>query len=227
MDTSTENKVTKLSIQCIDKASEEIFKRGQHVVVGISSSNSYYSEKNIYNTIQWAKENFKDLLVFAADGISYYNFLSRGYTEKEAQKKTKHQDGLMRNRIFRSFDALDIPREKLILWEDKKLDPNYQKLADFYAQETVQNMEFMNIIDHVIHSIKLPIKGDGVINKEIAMRYAILELPFLLHTISLFDVPESCFIYHENNPFMDYIYTEGRFRDKGQGFMAVNFQDTL
>ena len=63
-------------IQFINRESEEIFYKKDHVFIGISPSNSYYSESRIAEILFWVLEQgFRDFTVFLADEISYYNWL--------------------------------------------------------------------------------------------------------------------------------------------------------
>jgi len=102
-------------IQFINKKSEEIFYKKDHLFIGLSPSNSYYSEQRITEILFWVlKQEFKDFTVFLADEISYYNWLGKGYNEIAAKRRTREEDNKIRNRLYRAIEKLSISETKIL-----------------------------------------------------------------------------------------------------------------
>ena len=75
-----DEKPSKVSVAPLSLNCENLLKRREHVLLGISPFNSYYCEFRITKLIEWARDNFKNFHIFVPDTLPYYNFLALGYS---------------------------------------------------------------------------------------------------------------------------------------------------
>lgn len=185
--------------------------------------NSYYSEENIHKTIAWAFDSFPAFHVFLGDELSYNNLLSLGYPPTKAKYKTGHQDRLLLNRVLRVFEELGIAEDRIVKYAHLKTDPRYIQLFEHYQGLLSQDEVFKGHLYQIIANLQF-YQNKKVIDRELALKYFFAEIPLLLNSASLLGVESSCFVYHKNNAFLSYIFTEQKLRQPNQGFVAVSFE---
>ena len=90
----------------VSERCKEILEKREHVLIGISPLNSYYSEERITKLIHWGHTGFKSFHILTADTLSHYNFLAIGYPLNKAKKKTRQNWNSLRNKIARAFQSI-------------------------------------------------------------------------------------------------------------------------
>lgn len=215
--------VLESSIEFIDARSREIFNRKEHVLVGISPFNSYYSEENIEKILAFVIENrFKNFHVFLADEMSFYNLLALGYDEKEAWAKTRKRDRNLRNKTLRVFEKLNISEEHLLKNQTLINNPKYPILFEKYAMVEGDSI-FRDILFTVMDELHFEGEYNKIIHREIGMKYFIAELPILLNCPELFNVASSIFMYCSIGALHQDLYTTKKIQANNQGFMKIQF----
>lgn len=194
------------TIKGINISSKHIFKEKKHAVLGISPQNGYYTKEKIYNLIKWANYYFEQVVILPGEGASYYNFLSRGYSEKRAHEKCKEQDRLIGNRILNALEDLNL-KEKIKILKEKDLfeNPIYLKHHQKYTKLLEKDEDFRNYLKKTIHLLKC-INNRPILDWKIATQYFLYELPVLLNSPSIFQVKSSCFIYHNVEGLFQFFY---------------------
>jgi len=202
---------------------EEILEKREHVLIGISPLNSYYSEEKITELIRWGHTEFKDFHILTADTLFQQNFLAIGYPVDKAKKKTRLNWNSLRNKLTRAFLSLQIPEEiyqKKIIALCGKLPENqvYKDLYNSCLKRYNQDPEFKQkclaackeVLKNYTDSI-----SDFVL--ETAFNYLLGELPFYLDTPSMLGVNSSLLVYHKAIPFFIDLY-----RDREKNLVATN-----
>ena len=214
-----------IKINFVNKNAEAIFNKKDHILIGISPLNSYYSEERIYQLLNTISSfGFQKMTIFAADGISIYNYLAYGYDEKKAYQKTKHLDNILRNKILRCLNRLEIDINNLFILEKfKATDDTYKMLHQYFENIILKDKIFQNIIFDMIRNIRLPITEYLPLNEQISLKYFLAEMPFLLNSSQLFNVDSSILVYHQIPFFVNYLFNEKKIASKNQGFMKLNF----
>lgn len=202
----------------IDENSAQIFKKKEHVLIGISPFNSYYSRAKIEQILIWVLEQgFKDFHFFLADEIYHYNFLMMGYSMEKAQHETKKQDRYLYNKVMQNLEKYGVDEEKIIKYTDFKIQKKYQDKYIEYKQKLKHSLSFQKILEQTISNLNF--KTSHLILTD---DYIFAELPFILDTPALFNVQSSCFVYHQNNDLYTYLFAQKN-QTKMQGFIALNF----
>lgn len=202
---------------------KEILEKREHMLIGISPLNSYYSEEKITELIYWGHTSFKDFHILTADTLFQNNFLAMGYSLDKAQKKTKHNWKRLYNKIVRVFLKLNISKEiyekKIItlsgrLPENHVYDEIYSACLERYNQDPIFKQECLIACKDFLVNYT-DIISDAVL--ENALKYLLGELPFYLDTPKMLRVNSSLIAYHKAVPFFVDLY-----KDRKKNFVANN-----
>jgi len=202
-------KETPVSSRCA-----EILESREHVLLGISPLNSYYSEEKINELLCWARDNFKSFHVLTSDTIFKQNFLALGYDEKKATAKTRLNWNALRNKILRAFSNIGYNeqecQEKIIALSGKLPDGSlFNAIREACTKRYKHDLEFkqkcLSSSKEVIKNYSADV-NDAML--EVAAVYLLEEMPFYLDTPSMLDVPTSLMVYHKAIPFFTDLYKD-------------------
>lgn len=84
-------------------ASEEIYLKKEHALIGISPFNSYFTVETMAKLLNWAFSTFDKVDIIIPDKISFYSLLGFGYSEETALKRSIKIDSLSYFRGVFSF----------------------------------------------------------------------------------------------------------------------------
>ncbi len=208
----------------ITSLSATLYQQKEHVLLGISPFNSYFSEEMIGDWIQWAHTTFSSFHVFIPDTLPMYTFLALGYDEFKAKKKAKKQAAYLRNKVARALlqcqlDGIDA--NKLIIDMDY-LENNqaYLELKKKCYALYNENPEFQKECDQCTGWVLNghAVKDLDLANENIAVQYILNEMPLFMDTPSILNTPSSLFSYHQTPQFINYLYTDHRKNE----FVALN-----
>lgn len=208
----------------ITSLSATLYQQKEHVLLGISPFNSYFSEEMIGDWIQWAHTTFSSFHVFIPDTLPIYTFLALGYDELNAKKKAKKQAAYLKNKVARALvqRQLDhIDTNKLIIDMDY-LENNqaYLELKKACYALYNKNPEFQKECDQCTGWVLNghAVKDSHRANNNIAVQYILNEMPLFMDTPSILNTPSSLFSYHQTPQFINYLYTDHRKNE----FVALN-----
>lgn len=221
------NFVIPISAKC-----EEILKTQEHILIGISPFNSYYSEQKITQLIYWGKLNFKQFHLFVPNTLPYFNFLAMGYLPNKAHNKTNRQWNYLKNKIQKALVnngfSMQHFSEKIITISDHlSKNPIYNQLHQAclkkYDEDSFFKKTCLNVSKIVLSNYTDLITDQK--NLEIAVQYLLAELPLYLNTPDILMVPSSLFVYHEKlNFFYDLYNTRtNELLANNQGHLIVTF----
>lgn len=199
---------------------EEILKKGEHALIGISPFNSYFSEDTIVKLISWGDTNFKDFHLFVPDNLPYFNFLAMDYSHNKALTKTKKQNRYLFNKINRAFlrSGLDANNKMIIVSQFSENDM-YKDVYNFGIEKYTNDVDFKrkchNVSKLVLKSYTTADIDPSML--DIASKYLFGELPFLFDTPRILGVDSSLFVYHETVDFFVDLYN-----NREIGFVADN-----
>lgn len=222
-------KNSEIVFQCSSVRCEQIVALREHVLLGISPFNSYYSEENVRGLLDWVRYTFSSFHIFIPDTLPIYTFVALGYDEQKAEKKTKKQVSYLMNKIYRALSQVGFSAEesqrKIISVSAMELNEQYIKLRQFCYDLYESDIEFQNECNKCIDFI-LSYQNAIICNPErykIAIRYLLDEMPFFIDTPSILGISTSMFIYHQIPNFIDYLYNHAPKKNKSiaQGFMKV------
>jgi|GEM_PF-1308949 len=210
----------------------EILNRREHALFGISPFNSYFSERNIRKLIQYAHKNFKDWHLIIPDNLPYFNLRAVGYTHEEAHKKQSHQNNRLLNKVARAFSGIQISKEemsrKIALVSSFISHPVYCNLhkicSKLYEEDNSFRNECRNLARAALRSYT-PDNEESAL--DLASGYLIGELPFVLNTPELFEVPSSLMVYHQRIDFFANVYKSTGYGllSHSQGHIVLKFYE--
>lgn len=215
----------------ITSLSSTLYQQKEHVLLGISPFNSYFSEEIIGDWIQWAHTTFSSFHVFIPDTLPMYTFLALGYDEFKAKKKAKKQAAYLKNKVARALlqcqlDGIDA--NKLIIDMDY-LENNqaYLELKKKCYALYNENPEFQKECDQCTGWVLNghAVKDLDLANENIAVQYILNEMPLFMDTPSILNTASSLFSYHQTPQFINYLYTDHRkneFVALNQGFIELS-----
>ena len=220
------------SQEFINSESIKIFTGSEHVLIGISPFNSYFSDKRMTLIFSWAFKHFNNVNLFIPDKISAYTLQAVGYDEKKAQQKTKRQDRYLRHKAVRALMSLGFSEKesdaKIIYLSDVLNNQNYIEAYKLCVERYENDNEFYeNCLSTSKWVLDGKVKNDNPITEEslrIASKYFLAELPLYINTPGILGVKESLFVYKDTPKFLHRIYADKSLMNPGQGYASVYFE---
>jgi cyclo(L-tyrosyl-L-tyrosyl) synthase len=206
----------------------EILDRGDHVLIGISPGNSYFSEARIADLLRWGAAGFRRIDVVIPDSAEVETWRAVGYAEEQAHRRARAKAARVRNRVTRAWLAAGVPRDRfgLLLLSEVAEQPPYQRLLreseDAITADTALHETYLRVgakaLRTYLHGVE-PTRAQA----ERAMRYLVAETPLFLDTPGLLGVASSVAIYHHRLDFLDQVFHGGSALrpSRRQGFAVV------
>lgn len=208
---------------------EEFAPLNEHVLIGVSPFNRYFSQENLEKIISWGLNNFKHMHIFLPDEIYTYTFLALGYSPERARKKTRRQDCYLKNKVVKALINNDIAEcnteNYIVLLSHLRNNQNYVEIYhncldlfeydEFFRQGCLATSKW--IIDH--KNISQTFLSEDMINT--AVKYFLAELPLFLNTPKILDTPSSVFMYSDIPEFLKNIYKQKLYAAPKQAFLKL------
>ena len=215
----------------ITSLSFALYQKKEHVLLGISPFNSYFSEEMIGHWIQWAQTTFLSFHIFIPDTLPIYTFLALGYDELKAKRKAKNQASYLKNKVARALlqcQLDDLDANKLII-DMYYLENNeaYMELKKTCYALYNDHSEFQKECDQCTGLVLNghAVKDSHIANSKIAVQYILNEMPLFMNTPAILNIPSSLFSYHQTPPFINYLYTDhskNKFVALNQGYIELS-----
>lgn len=219
----------------ISSLSKTIFSKKEHVLLGISPFNSYFSEEMIGHWVQWAQNTFSSFNLFVPDTLPIYTFLALGYDEAKAKKKAERQAAYLKNKIFRALTHRSFTDEeaKNIVIDMNVLQKNefYQNIKNVCYSLYEENAIFRNECDKCTGWVlnNQAVKDKRLANKNMAVKYILDEMPLFMNTPAILNTVSSLFTYHQTPEIINYLYND-KMQDKfialNQGYIELSVTNT-
>jgi cyclo(L-tyrosyl-L-tyrosyl) synthase len=184
----------------------------EHVCVGISPFNSYFSTERIISIAEWARTSFKSLHFFVPDRAAAYTLQALGYDENKARQKAARQANYVFNKIRRALDELDVPEPDDLILDSEQLENNseFNRLRHQATSQFELDSEFRaSCLDATrwVLDKRIPDGQEPTAQQlEIAVQYFLAELPMFLSTVEIVGVDSSVFAYHQRVDFLERLY---------------------
>lgn len=213
----------------VDEKSENIIKKREFALVGISPFNSYFSADRIFEILQVVDSNFVDYAIFIPDKISRFTLKALGYDEKRIACKVRKQDNYLINKAKKALDKLNNITDnkkqnydKIISLSDIK---NTNAYIDSYNRcynliETDKKFKegCLETSSFVLASYKNNKQPIYESNKITALQYFLEELPLFLSSPEILKVNSCIFVYISIPAFLKEIYDSYDLSSLGAGF---------
>lgn len=217
----------------VGKGSNEIYNLKQHALIGVSPFNSYFTEQNLMQLIDWSLSIFEKITIFIPDTLSIFTLMALGYTKEEAEYKTRRQDNYLKNKVIRALKNLghdeNMAIELMINFTELSSNKNYQDIYNNCLIKFETCAEFKNgCLSTSSWILENSQKSAGVGEKEleIAVQYFLREFPLFLDTPTILNVKSSLFIYHKIPKYLEFLYLNEQMISPKQGYLKINFNNT-
>lgn len=207
-----------------------VLQRKEHVCIGVSPFNSYFSTERLASLARWAHEGFASFHFFVPDDISIYTFEALGYPANRARQKARAQARYTHNKIRTAMAAASVPNpgDRVVLgMAALDANPRYRELLDranrLFADSAPFREACLDATRWVLDG-KLP-DGRPASPEQLSLgvRYFLAELPLFAGANHIVGADSSLFVYHQRVGFLE------RFFDReleweplpGQGFLVL------
>ncbi|MGW5054297.1 tRNA-dependent cyclodipeptide synthase [Actinokineospora sp. NPDC004072] len=215
---------TPLTAQCADPLAA-----ADHVCIGISPFNSYFTAERIADLARWAMARFGSFHFFVPDEPSAHTLQALGYDPRRAARKAQRQGNYTRNKISRALEQLPAPDRRDLVLDSAALAGNasYQRLLSEAHHRFRTDPAFAEgclAASGWVMERRLP-DGEQPTRAQLrhAVRYFLAELPMFIGAVEVVGARSSVFAYHQRVGFLERLY-RGELSWKplpGQGFVLV------
>lgn len=220
----TAYEIEPLSADCV-----KVLERADHVCVGVSPFNSYFSGERLASLARWAAGTFSDFHFFVPDDITAHTFEALGYSAGRARQKAHRQSRYTHNKIRSALVAAGVPdpREHVLSMVRLTANPRYQELYDQVAALFAGSGAFRDACLEATRWVLEPKLPEGCAaapeQLRVGVRYFLAELPLFAGSGYIVGAPHSLFAYHQRVRFLERFF--GRELEwaprAGQGFLVV------
>jgi tRNA-dependent cyclodipeptide synthase len=208
-----------------------VFERGDHVLIGVSTGNSYFNQERLGALLVWAERHFSLIDVMYVDTHIDTMLEARGLGPDEARRRTKSMLKDVRRRIRRALERVaetERARFRVRALSEYETLPGYQEVLR-RAEPDLDGSGFLaraageQVHDLLMSQAPGPPEPASAAQWDAGLAYLRAELPFLLNTPAILDVPSSVACYHKSMPVVEELFQGlgSLDRDPRQGFLVV------
>ncbi|GAA1891082.1 tRNA-dependent cyclodipeptide synthase [Streptantibioticus ferralitis] len=196
-------------------ACQVIWEEGDHVLIGVSPGNSYFSAPRICALAQWAARRFEKVDFVHADLHVDALFAAFGYTPEHAARRAIKEIKAVRRRILRGVEVSGAAdRIRVSALSEFTGHPEYRLLrrrVDFLLDHDAELRQGCDAMIQQFLAPRLVDSGQPATAEQLrACRdYIAAELPFFIDTPSILRVPSSVCCYHVVLPLTEVLYGRG------------------
>lgn len=200
-----------------------------HVCLGVSPFNSYFTADRLVALVSWAHRCFDEFHVFMPDEPAAHTLEALGYPTDRARHKARRQGNYVRNKIYRALSDVGVPDPESRVLDSAALRANeaYQDMHAAVKTLFHADNDFQAACLDATHWVLDRRLADGAVpttaQLQCAVRYFLAEMPLFQATTRIVDRPNSAFVYHQRVGFLDRFYRhELALRpDNGQSFFVT------
>lgn len=202
-------------MSCPNAESLQVAESREHVLFGMSTFNSYYSEERIRQLVQWGHENFQSMHFFIPGKLACHTLQALGYCEAAAEQKAfkAYRENVRKTkRALISLNYSEAEADSMILdWDLAAYDGYsafHQETREAFECDADMKNEFFNLSFEILKKRKNSLPLDLISDQQIRLggKYLIDEIPLLIHSASLLNKRSSVFCYHQNAPAFDRLF---------------------
>ncbi|MFE4591298.1 tRNA-dependent cyclodipeptide synthase [Streptomyces laurentii] len=208
-----------------------ILKRGDHVLIGVSTGNSYFNQERLGALLVWAERHFSLVDVIYVDTHIDTMLMARGLTPDEARRRTKSMLKDVRRRIRRALERVagaEPERFRVGALSEYVTLPAYQEVLrradpDLGGDGLLVRAAEEQVRDLLMSQAESPPASVSAAEWDAGLAYLRAELPFLLDTPAILGVPSSVACYHKSMPVVRELFQGLGSLDRNprQGFLVV------
>lgn len=209
-------------------ACRRLFERGEHVVIGVSPENSYFSRERLTALLRWAQRHFTQIDILYVDRHIDTMYVASGYTPQKASSRATRTIRDTRRRIRRAVEAADGPKSPVrIRALSEFLDhPSYQATRRHMEEQLGADDRLRQACEEHVRYI-LKSRSDATASPameeaklQAGLAYLYTEIPLLFNAPEILEVPSSLLCYHSVMPVLRHLYST-TIRHPAQGYIVA------
>ncbi|GAA2135048.1 tRNA-dependent cyclodipeptide synthase [Kitasatospora kazusensis] len=204
-----------------------VWRRGDHLLIGVSPGNSYFSPQRIAELLCWGGEFFGSMDIVYADLHVDTQFAAFGYPPDRALRRATKEIKTTHRRIQRGVEEAGLPGVRVRALSEFRSDAVYQGLHRSVLEALEDDPVFREAAEGMARAFLAARTADGqdVSAAQLAagVAYIAAELPFFLDTPKLLGVPTSVSCYHVQLPLTPVLFgrSEGLRAAPEQGYAVI------
>lgn len=204
----------------------EIVGRGEHVVIGLSPFNGYFTPNAVRRLVFWGVDNFRCVNVLLPGYEAIYTLVAAGMTPVDASRRLRKSLYGLRNTSVRCL------RERGIADADQRVH-TWTRLTERNSYLCLRRRVEKHYDDEpwlrqaCQQEARTAVANSGGAEPEPgapdhAVRYALAELPFFIDSPSIYGVASSVFAYPRPVQLIETLISrpDALARGRGQGFVS-------
>ncbi|MFI6443956.1 tRNA-dependent cyclodipeptide synthase [Kitasatospora sp. NPDC050543] len=207
-----------------------LWQRGEHLLIGVSPGNSYFSHGRIGELVRWGREFFVSVDIVYADLHVEVQYAAYGYPEEQALRRAAKEVKATARRIRRGVEESGRDGVRIHPLSSFQGDPVYRRLHRGVLEALDTDPVLREAAEGMARSFLSARLDEGLPPSEeqlaAGLRYIAAELPFFLDTPALLGVPSSVSCYHVQLPLIPVLFgrQEGLRAAAGQAYAVVRPQ---
>ncbi|MEU3062899.1 tRNA-dependent cyclodipeptide synthase [Streptomyces subrutilus] len=176
--------------------------RCDHALIGLSPWNGRYSRRYIEALVTWAHARFPRVDVFTPGYEAAHTLVAAGFATAEAVHRARRAGTQLRNPALRALrDAGMVQPERHVhTWTQLHARPAYTRARHrvqlAYAADPAVRRACRRTAREAVRGAGRSVPDESAI--DLAVGYALAELPLVTEGPSIFDVSSSVFLYHRD-----------------------------
>ncbi|MFJ9604986.1 tRNA-dependent cyclodipeptide synthase [Kitasatospora sp. NPDC101176] len=206
----------------------EIWRRGEHLLIGVSPGNSYFSHRRIAELVGWGSGFFERIDIVYADLHVATQFETFGYTPEHARRRAAKEVKATARRIERGVEESGRPCPvRMHALSEFTGDDHYRRLHRQAVEALQTDPAYRTAAENMARGFLAARLDEGLAPSEAQLaagvRYITAELPFFLDTPALLGVTTSVSCYHLQLPLTHVLFgrDEGLRAAPGQAYAVV------
>ncbi|MGK5627844.1 tRNA-dependent cyclodipeptide synthase [Streptomyces sp. URMC 123] len=186
----------------LSDASRRTAERGDHALIGISPGNSYFNQERLAALFHWVAGRFAAVDVVYVDTHIDTMLVADGRTPEYAARSARSRVKDTRRRTRRALEELGSERSRFRLHALSELQRlrEYQEIRRRSETALATDPEFAAACEEMVHGIVANRPGAAgpvtPAHLRAGMDYLLAELPLLVDSPRIFQVPSSVVCYH-------------------------------
>jgi tRNA-dependent cyclodipeptide synthase len=217
-----------LDVEPYTPACQSLLERGEHVLIGVSTGNSYFSKDRLRTLLDWAARHFAFVDVVYTDLYLDTMYLADGDTSERARARAKRAVKEVRRRIHRAVEQLR-PAAPLRVrpLSECMLLLSYQIIQRHLDQALATDRRLRAACDDHVRRLMaarnqpLPPDSRAIARHQAGLAYFAAELPLLVNTPEILGVPSSVCCYHTTMPVICELICMPEYWHHAQGHVFV------
>lgn len=214
---------------CLNSESKKAFNSTEnHLFVGISPFNKYYSRNTILLLAKWCKKYSKNITFFYVGNLARHTLkiLKPDYDEKKIQEKLKQQSRVVKSRVMEGLSLVGYTKEESKIsyktFEDIEDNvffiENLKEILSIYKSE---DNRLKNLINNFFTNTVMQVTDENI---DSFYTYVLTELAIFKSIKNILNTEESLVVYHDINSLNHLNAIQETFNHK-INYLCVNIRD--